>query len=1166
MSQIDIRKHLDLFGVSIRSFLGKQLPGLGDDWWQKGVLNALSYQQIQNVRERGWGTLDQLDLASLIRVADRNWDFFRQTMNLSFEARNWLKEALSVRNRNAHLPPDAPIDPKRDYRDLDTLVRLVEVLHPESSELAQLLEGREIAFVAASGGQVRSEPESTRGLAPGSFIRLVAQPKVKGVVIGISDGIKERQVRVFHDGITNTYFESQIEIEAFESGSQIPIEELLASITAATLSHPSSSHLFSFNSGRIEYEPYQFRPVMKLISADRPRLLIADDVGVGKTIEAGLIIKELQARQPLDSVLVICPKQLVVENKWRNELRRFDEDFVELDSGLLRYCLDEARLEGQWPGRYRKAILPYSLLDERLLLGAEESRLKKHGLLALNPPIKFDLVIVDEAHHVRNTDTWRHRVVKHFLANAEAAVLISATPIQTSSNDLFNLLQLLRPDVLFGPADFERMREPNAFIARAEEIARSGREGWQAEALKEFNEALGTTWGSAVMTADPRSQRLRELLEETGENPENRINAVRSLQSLNTFSGLINRTRRRDIGAFTVRSPETVEVEFTQAQMEVHSELLDICSRIVGNRQPNMSVEFLLSTLKRQASSCINGLAPFISDLLESRLSSEELSEADLEGEWSAPDTPLGFRSEIQGLAVKASLLEEDPKLSALLAIISEKQRLDNNKLLVFSTFRHTLGYLLPRLKNEGVRVGLVHGAVKDDDRREIRSRFALDRREPDALDVLLSSEVGTEGLDNQFCDALVNYDIPWNPMRIEQRIGRIDRRGQKSEVVSIKNLIVRDTIDAKVYHRCLERIGVFRQALGGSEEIMGELTREMRAIADDLTLSEAQRDKKLQQLADNKLARVVEQSELEQREASLFGLTVQKSDDLGVESASSLWLKGPQLVTLVKQYLALRGFKYSETVFARPVAVLRPDKELRAALLADARDLKLGVSAATSWMRWLENDSDASRRLTFDPQLATGVDVELLNPTHPLLRAAAELMASRSSTPEVSLKIQTDDIPPGRYPFAIHCWKTLGIKNSQDIRVLTLNPSLDKIVERLLPVSMNGDAIRTDDEMIQIKNRHYELWANLRAEHVEQTQAHTRAQLASLQLSHKSRIAQIEDQLIVASHENIKRMKESELKSAEADFGKRKADLESSIDRCDVVSTELCIGILEVI
>jgi hypothetical protein len=112
----------------------------------------------------------------------------------------------------------------------------------------------------------------------------------------------------------------------------------------------------------------------------------------------------------------------------------------------------------------------------------------------------------------------------------------------------------------------------------------------------------------------------------------------------------------------------------------------------------------------------------------------------------------------------------------------------------------------------------------------------------------------------------------------------------------------------------------------------------------------------------------------------------------------------------------------------------------------------------------------------------------------------------------------------------------------------------------------MNGDAIRTDDEMIQIKNRHYELWANLRAEHVEQTQAHTRAQLASLQLSHKSRIAQIEDQLIVASHENIKRMKESELKSAEADFGKRKADLESSIDRCDVVSTELCIGILEVI
>ena len=148
--------------------------------------------------------------------------------------------------------------------------------------------------------------------------------------------------------------------------------------------------------------------------------------------------------------------------KWRNELKRFDEDFVELDSQTLRYCIDETRLEGKWPSRYAKAILPYSLLDERLLLGNTEGRTKRHGLVSLIPPVKFDLVLVDEAHHIRNKDTWSHRNVKHLLDSAEAAVLISATPIQTGATDLFNLLQLLRPDVLIGPAEFERMAAPNA--------------------------------------------------------------------------------------------------------------------------------------------------------------------------------------------------------------------------------------------------------------------------------------------------------------------------------------------------------------------------------------------------------------------------------------------------------------------------------------------------------------------------------------------------------------------------------------------------------------------------------------------------------------------------------------------------------------------------------
>ncbi len=1167
-----MREHLSTLGLVAKRFLTTHLPTLGEDWWNRGVITALSYPQRQLAQERGWSSLDELDVAAILRVVDGNWDHFRQQKLVAFEARNWLKEASSVRNQVAHEAPGAPRDPKRDYRDLDTLARIADALDPTSSETRQLFAARDLALAQMSPDTVRAL-ESTaipnnsplEALWPGSLVRLIARPEVVGLVGEVRVGGAERQIVVFHDNALHTYFESQVEPAVIREGSELDPNELRNGLTAELLLNPSSSRLYSFNSGRIDYEPYQFRPVMKLINADRPRLLIADDVGVGKTIEAGLIIKELQARQKLDSVLIICPKQLVVEGKWRSELKRFDEDFVELDSQTLRYCIDETRLEGQWPRRYRKAILPFSLLDERLLMGDGDGRKKRHGLLSLLPPVKFDLVIVDEAHHVRNRDTWRHRIVDHLLQSSEAAVLVSATPIQTGSADLFNLLRLLRPDVFTGPTEFDQLREPNGFIAAAEAIARRGEEGWQAEALVEFEKALSTAWGSAILVADPRSEDVRKLLKPGDSSPEARISVVRTLQQLNTFSGLINRTRRRDIGSFTLRKPETVLVEFTPEQAAIHEDLIDLCARILALRQRSQSINFLLSTLRRQASSSINGLAPFIADLLEGRLSSEELSEADFEGDDLPADELAQFRSEIGELANRASALTTDPKLDALLAIIREKRELSNNKLLVFSTFRHTLSYILPRVHAAGVRVGLVHGGIPDRERRDIRARFALDKSDADAIDVLLSSEVGTEGLDNQFCDALVNYDIPWNPMRIEQRIGRIDRRGQKSETVSVKNLVVDGTVDAAIYQRCLWRIGIFREALGASEEILGELTSEMRTIADDLALSPEERDAKLQQLADNKLARIQEQNDLESREASLFGLAVQKLDAEGVEAAASPWLATPQLASLVTRYLKSQGYERAEGLFDRPVAVLRPDKGLRAKLLADTKELGTSGAVVTRWSQWLEGAGDDSRRLTFDPQLADQGEVELLSPTHPLVRAAAVHAGTFASSSTVSLRVASENVASGRYPFAIFGWHTLGARDNYEIKLLALDPAIEPHLEALIASAEPGASSLQPSDLEGIDAAHYDKWATARAEHMEKTEAHIAAQLASLDLSHNSRVAQLEDQLAEAGHPNIVRMRESELRSAEEDFKRRSTELRRAIERSDVATTLLCSGVIEV-
>lgn len=1167
-----MRDHLATLGVVLRKVLERELPSLGPDWWREGVLLKLSYQQRATADENEWSNLFDLDVAALLRIVDANWEFFRRRNLVKWEARNWLKEAGSVRNRWAHEVPGREPSADRVYRDLDTLALLSDAFLPDSPETKQLADARAeaLAVLAPASNEAPAAPApatqaaSASQFAPGAVVRVKARPELTGVVTQAIESGSQLRLTVFHGQLTQTYYESQLELVEAPGGEHLSAEDLKARLTAAHVLHPSVSRLYSLNSGRIEYEPYQYRPVMKLINADRPRLLIADDVGVGKTIEAGLIIKELQARQKLESILVICPKPLVVEHKWRNELKRFDEDFAHLDSATLRHCVDETRAEGRWPVRYRKAILPYSLLDEKLLLGDDTGRRSRVGLVSLMPPVKFDLVIVDEAHHVRNSATWSHRVVKHLLDSAEAAVLITATPIQTGSEDLRTLLRLLRPDTFVDNQAFDLMREPNAQLASVESLIRVADEGWQGAALDALSGALETQWGSRVLRADPRAQEIRDLLDQDAVNDRERIKALRLAQSLNTFSGLINRTRRRDIGSFTTRKPETFEVDFTPEQAAVHSDLLDLAGRISISKGHGQSLDFVLSTLQRQAASSLNGLAPFVEDLLQHKLTAEELSEADAEVETLETTALDAYVAEIREIAERAGGLTEDPKLDRLLSYVDEKRQSPNNKLLLFSTFRHTLRYLLANLEATGVRVGLVHGGVPDDERRELRARFAMHKDEPDAVDVLLSSEVGTEGLDYQFCDALVNYDLPWNPMRIEQRIGRIDRRGQKSETIAIKNMVVSGTVDAVIFERCLSRIGVFRRALGGSEEILGELTREIRQIGEDLTLTDTERSQRLQQLADNKIGRMQEQEELEERESALFGLPLKKLDEEGVEQASSPWLAPDQLARMVKRYLLDNGYERADSLFDRPVSLLRPSKEVRAALADDLRALV--PESASPWSRWLASGTEQSRRLTFDPSHADSDDVELLSPVHELVRAAAASQEAFAGESTVALRVESTAISPGVYPVSIHAWTYLGARDDFEVVVTADEDALSAELASLLVIAQDSGTSSELTATSDLDDLHYLAWTDARSAHIDRARSHVESQLASLKTTHHARVELLEDQVANASHENIRRMRESELRSVEDDFSTRSQRLDSTIARSDVTTTLLCSGVVEVV
>ena len=237
----------------------------------------------------------------------------------------------------------------------------------------------------------------------GHTVSLRSDPARIGVITGITPSNRETRLNVFIDGRLETWYLSQVIAADLTPGAvRATLDEFSARLTALQLAEPSIANLYSLQAGRIDFIPYQFRPVLKFVRADRPRMLVADEVGVGKTIEAGLLLRELQARRPLRSVLIVCSKALVVEEKWHREMRRFDEEFVTLGSDDLRYCLDQSDLEGEWPDRFSRAILPFSLVNENLLQGfAQRGGGRGPGLRTLDTPPGFDLLIVDEAHNAR---------------------------------------------------------------------------------------------------------------------------------------------------------------------------------------------------------------------------------------------------------------------------------------------------------------------------------------------------------------------------------------------------------------------------------------------------------------------------------------------------------------------------------------------------------------------------------------------------------------------------------------------------------------------------------------------------------------------------------------------------------------------------------------------
>ncbi|MDT8389832.1 MAG: helicase-related protein [Lentisphaeria bacterium] len=513
----------------------------------------------------------------------------------------------------------------------------------------------------------------------------------------------------------------------------------------------------------------------------------------------------------------------------------------------------------------------------------------------------------------------------------------------------------------------------------------------------------------------------------------------------------------------------------------------------------------------------------------------------------------------------------DDPKFDALMRVVENKRQSPNPRIMLFSTFLHTLRYLETRLTAAGVRVGLVHGGVPDPERMALRRRFMLPTGDAEAIDLLLFSEVGCEGLDYQFCDTLVNYDLPWNPMRIEQRIGRLDRNGQQSEAVFIYNLITTGTIDADIYSRCLLRIGIFERSVGECEDILGDLTRDIGRIAADTQLSADERQAKLQQLADNQLRLAAERSELERNQKAFFGLDLSEQrfrDD--IDAACSSWIAPRAVENLIDRYLRSLAAGKSPMLGGGKVKTLRLSQDLRNALLAELKAADLPSGDASRRWRKLLTDAEPYIKVAFESAAAANDStIELLSPLHPLLRLAARKTLAESATCHAALEVRCADAPAGIYPFVVHEWRREGVRPELELKPVCADPCLQTRLGELLPQAtswrIEAGEFPAKTVFDALEATHYQMWTAARERHREDTRALADHRLRSLQTSHQARYRVLEQKIEQATDDRIRRMHTSELATANHDSQRRQADLEKAVERADIHAQPIAWGVLKV-
>jgi len=933
--------------------------------------------------------------------------------------------------------------------------------------------------------------------------------------------------------------------------------------------YPLHNNIYAFNASRTKFYPYQFKPLIKFIDSPNHRVLICDEVGLGKTIEAGLILTEYRARHAVNRVLVVCPSNLTI--KWKLELQnRFDESFNIFNVKSFLEYLDEYE---KYPDR----------VEVNGIISIESCRSSRVLTRLKDQLPEFDLVIVDEAHYMRNFGRKQRKVGELLSQCSSAMIMLTATPVHLGDNNLFSLLNILDDEDFPDYYTAETRFKENEPIVMAQSCL-----GQIPPMIEEAKQYLKVASGSSLVKDSPLyNEAIKQIAEyEVNNSDVKKLIAIqKNVSELNLLGHIFTRTRKKEVhDKAAKRRAHAIELKFTPEEKYFYNAVSDFVQEEYRDENyPPFIKQWLLNMPQRRMASCIPAMVEYYRNQMLFDISDvpEDIDAGRIEDDYDLIDIDQDLlktpRERLIKIISKWPAIGKDTKYDYLASILKNLKHNEGHcKIIIFAFFKDSLRYLYRRLNEENIKCSLLYGDTPPSERQKVIDDF----KNNEEIEILLCSRVGSEGLDFQFCNTMFNYDLPWNPMEVEQRIGRLDRIGQQSEVIRIYNFWIEGTIEERILKRLYDRIGIFKRSIGELESIIGEIAHELesRILSKKLTSEEQEKEADIVvQILERKIRDL---EKLENDMAKFIGTDRYFIEEVEAIKEHRRYVTGEQLRRFLADYISNYAprtrFTYNNKTC---IGKLVPDEKF-VSLVKDYKTL--------SRLRKFLSASSEGVTITFNSDTAfSNPDIEFINILHPLI----EVICDTYNIDKIRLTnaqyvcLETKTAPAGFYFYFVYRLKINAAQDKYSLESVIIKDDHsivydDKSAEIILGEMVENGSDRRGleieidqkaseaayDKAITIFNANV---VAIRKSIEKSNDIFIDRRLGSLRSSYEKNINSKKKQLAELEQKNgdarIIRMHKSTIKRLESELSIRQQELEKK-RTFGVEYDEIAAGVLEVI